>query len=77
MLQTTLVKKVAHFFILNLIVQPSVELMHGCSMLRMLRRNLLLAEARQRGYITTGTVKDYYEAGIKGHMTENMIFGHR
>jgi len=31
---------------------------------------LLLAEARQRGYITTGTVKDYYEAGIKGHMTQ-------
>ena len=31
---------------------------------------LLLAEARQRGYITTGTVKDYYEAGIIGHMTQ-------
>jgi hypothetical protein len=31
---------------------------------------LLLAEARQRGYITTGTAKDYYEAGIRGHMTQ-------
>ncbi|MFA5818519.1 MAG: SusD/RagB family nutrient-binding outer membrane lipoprotein [Bacteroidales bacterium] len=31
---------------------------------------LLLAEARQRGYITTSTTKDYYEAGIKGHMTQ-------
>lgn len=31
---------------------------------------LLLSEARQRGYITTSTAKDYYEAGIKGHMTQ-------
>jgi hypothetical protein len=31
---------------------------------------LLLAEARQRNYITTGTAKDYYEAGIRGHMTQ-------
>ena len=31
---------------------------------------MLLAEARLREYITTGTVKDYYEAGIKGHMTQ-------
>jgi hypothetical protein len=31
---------------------------------------LLLAEARQRNYITTSTAKDYYEAGIKGHMTQ-------
>jgi hypothetical protein len=31
---------------------------------------LLLAEARQRNYITTGTAQDYYEAGIRGHMTE-------
>ena len=31
---------------------------------------LLLAEARFRNYITTGTVKEYYEAGIKGHMTQ-------
>jgi hypothetical protein len=32
--------------------------------------SLLLAEARQRGYISTGTVKDYYETGIKAHMTQ-------
>lgn len=31
---------------------------------------LLLAEARHRDYITTGTAKDYYEAGIRGHMTQ-------
>ena len=31
---------------------------------------LLLAEARFREYITTGTVKDYYEAGVKAHMTQ-------
>ncbi len=31
---------------------------------------LLLAEARERGYISTSTVKDYYEAGIKAHMTQ-------
>jgi hypothetical protein len=31
---------------------------------------LLLAEARHRNYITTGTAKDYYEAGIRGHMTQ-------
>jgi hypothetical protein len=31
---------------------------------------LLLAEARQRNYISTGTAKDYYEAGIRGHMTQ-------
>jgi hypothetical protein len=37
--------------------------------------SLLMAEARQRGYITTGTVKDYYEAGIKGQMTQLDIYG--
>jgi hypothetical protein len=31
---------------------------------------LLMAEARERGYITTGTTKDYYESGIKAHMTQ-------
>ena len=36
---------------------------------------LLLAEARFRGYIATSTVKDYYEAGIKGHMTQLDIWG--
>lgn len=36
---------------------------------------LLLAEARFRGYITTSTVKDYYEAGVKGHMSQLDMFG--
>lgn len=36
--------------------------------------SLLMAEARQRGYITTGTVKDYYEAGVRAHMTLDDIF---
>jgi hypothetical protein len=36
---------------------------------------LLLAEARFRGYITTGTVKDYYESGIKAHMTQLDMWG--
>lgn len=31
---------------------------------------LLLAEARQRGYISTLTTKEYYEAGIRGHMSQ-------
>jgi hypothetical protein len=35
---------------------------------------LLLAEASQRGYIT-GTAKDYYEAGIKDHMNQKILFG--
>lgn len=36
---------------------------------------LLLAEASQRGYITTGTPKGYYEAGIKAHMTQTALYG--
>jgi hypothetical protein len=36
---------------------------------------LLLAEARFRGYITTGTVKDYYETGIKAHMSQLDTYG--
>ncbi|MDR1761469.1 MAG: SusD/RagB family nutrient-binding outer membrane lipoprotein [Bacteroidales bacterium] len=32
--------------------------------------SLLLAEARLRDYITTGTVEEYYEAGVKAHMTQ-------
>jgi hypothetical protein len=31
---------------------------------------LLMAEARQRGYITTSTAKDYYEAAIRANMTQ-------
>lgn len=36
---------------------------------------LLLAEANVRGYISTGSPKDFYEDGIKGHMTQNGFFG--
>jgi hypothetical protein len=36
---------------------------------------LLLAEANQRGYVTTGAVKDYYEASIRAHMTQKPLFG--
>jgi hypothetical protein len=32
--------------------------------------NLLLAEARHHGWITTGTVQDYYEAGVRAHMDQ-------
>jgi len=31
---------------------------------------LLLAEARQRGWITAGTVQGYYDAGVRAHMEE-------
>ena len=31
---------------------------------------LLLAEARQRGWITEGTVEGYYNAGVKAHMEQ-------
>lgn len=31
---------------------------------------LLLAEARHRGWITTGATEDYYEAGIRAHMQQ-------
>jgi hypothetical protein len=31
---------------------------------------LLLAEARERGYITTGTTKGYYDAGVTLHMQQ-------
>lgn len=34
------------------------------------QNNLLLAEARQRGWITVGTVEDYYIAGVKAHMEQ-------
>lgn len=32
--------------------------------------NLLLAEARFRGWISTGTVAEYFDAGIKAHMDQ-------
>lgn len=34
------------------------------------QNNLLLAEARQRGWITTGDVESYYNAGIRAHMEQ-------
>jgi hypothetical protein len=36
---------------------------------------LLLAEARYRGWITTGTVSQYYEAGITAHMNQFAAYG--
>jgi hypothetical protein len=36
---------------------------------------LLLAEARQRGFITTGTAQGYYEAGVKAHMSQADMWG--
>lgn len=32
--------------------------------------NLLLAEARQRGWITTGTAAEYFQAGVRAHMVQ-------
>lgn len=36
--------------------------------------SLLLAEARVRGWITTGTAKDYYENGIKADMAKYSLY---
>ena len=36
--------------------------------------SLLMAEAHYRGYITTGTAKGYYDAGIKAHMSLEDIY---
>jgi hypothetical protein len=35
---------------------------------------LLLAEARHRGWITTGTVQGYYEAGVRAHMEQMALY---
>lgn len=35
---------------------------------------LLLAEARQRGWITAGTVDGYYTAGVRAHMEQMAIY---
>jgi len=35
---------------------------------------LLLAEARQRGWITAGSVAEYYEAGVRAHMEQMALF---
>jgi hypothetical protein len=34
------------------------------------QNHLLLAEARERGWITTGTVQEYYNAGVRLHMEQ-------
>ena len=36
--------------------------------------NLLLAEARVRGYITTGTASGYFQAGIRAHMDQMVSY---
>jgi hypothetical protein len=36
--------------------------------------NLLLAEARLRDWITTGTVEEYYNAGVRAHMEQMASF---
>ncbi len=36
---------------------------------------LLLAEARHRGFITTGTVREYYESAIIAHMEQTNLYG--
>jgi hypothetical protein len=35
---------------------------------------LLLAEARHRGWITTGTAQGYYEAGVRAHMEQMALY---
>ncbi len=35
---------------------------------------LLLAEARQRGWITTGSAAEYFEAGVRAHMEQLALF---
>lgn len=41
-----------------------------CFLVTAAQSQLLLAEARQRGWITTGTVQGYYEAGVTLHMQQ-------
>jgi hypothetical protein len=36
--------------------------------------NLLLAEARHRGWITTGTAADYFAEGIRAHMNQMALY---
>ena len=35
---------------------------------------LLLAEAAQRGWVTTGTVDEYYDAGVRAHMEQMALY---
>src|SRR4030095_10640767 len=41
-----------------------------CFLVTAAQTQLLLAEARQRGWITTGTVQSYYDAGVTLHMQQ-------
>ena len=41
-----------------------------CFLVTAAQTQLLLAEARQRGWITTGTVQGYYDAGVTLHMQQ-------
>lgn len=41
-----------------------------CFLVTAAQSQLLLAEAVQRGWITTGTVQDYYDAGVTLHMQQ-------
>jgi len=41
-----------------------------CFLVTAAQTQLLLAEARQRGWITTGTVQAYYDAGVTLHMQQ-------
>ncbi|MEO9004906.1 MAG: SusD/RagB family nutrient-binding outer membrane lipoprotein [Ginsengibacter sp.] len=36
---------------------------------------LLLAEANQRGYVSTGMAKDYYEKAVRAHMAQTGLYG--
>jgi len=45
-----------------------------CFLVTAAQTQLLLAEATQRGWITTGTVKGYYDAGVTLHMQQMASF---
>ena len=45
-----------------------------CFLVTAAQTQLLLAEARQRGWITTGTVQGYYDAGVTLHMQQMASF---
>lgn len=38
------------------------------------QNQLLLAEARQRGWVTTGTVEGYFNAGVSAHMEQMALY---
>jgi hypothetical protein len=45
-----------------------------CFLVTAAQTQLLLAEAKQRGWITTGTVQGYYDAGVTLHMQQMASF---